>query len=135
MSLSARLYIGDNASATYTKEYQVAQCKVKVSRHHNTFLPDADPRCDEVVLSVIAPDKNDLDLYEWYIDQTVLSGKIVIDLSNQSAKYDVTERTYTFEDATCFSIAEIYDIDGPHRHLLRLGIMMKELEIDEVVFQ
>ena len=79
--------------------------------------------------------ENDLDLYEWYIDQTVLSGKIVIDLSNQSAKYDVTERTYTFEDATCFSIAEIYDIDGPHRHLLRLGIMMKELEIDEVVFQ
>ena len=124
MSLSARLYIGDNASANYTKEYQVAQCKVKVSRHHNTFLPDADPRCDEVVLSVIAPDKNDLDLYEWYIDQT-----------NQSAMYDVSERSYTIEDATCFSIAEMYDIDGPHRHLLRLGIMMKELEIDEVVFQ
>ncbi len=135
MSLSARLYIGDNASANYTKEYQVVQCKVKVARPHNSFLPDADPRCDEVVLSVVAPDRDDLDLFEWYIDQTVLSGKIVIDLANQSAKYDVTERTYTFEDAKCFSIAEVYDIEGNHRHLLRLAIMMKKLDIDEVVFQ
>ena len=135
MSLSARLYIGDNVSANYTKEYQVTQCSVKVSRHHNSYLPDADPRCDEVVLSVVAPDKDDLNLVEWYIDQTVLSGKIVVDLSNQSAKYDVTERTFQFEDAKCFSITELYDIDGHHRHLLRLGVMMKELVIDEVVFQ
>ena len=135
MSLSARLYIGDNTSANYTKTYLVTQCRVKVARHYTAYLPDADPRCEEVVLSLIAPGKEDLTLYEWYIDQTSLSGKIVVDLTNQSAKYDKTERTFRFEDAQCFSLAELYDISQPYRHQLRLGIMMKELEIDEVSFQ
>ena len=108
MSLSARLYIGDNSSSNYTKEYLVTRCEVKVARHHNA--PDSAPRCDEVILSVVAPTKDDLDLFEWYIDQTTLSGKIVVDLTNQSARYDVTERTFKFEDAKCFSIAEHYDI-------------------------
>ncbi len=134
MSLSARLYIGDNASAHYPKEYLITQCRVKVSRHCTAYLPDSDPRCEAVVLSIIAPSKEDLTLYEWYIDQTTLSGKIVVDLTNQSAKYDLTERTFRFEDAQCFSIAEMYDISQSNRHQLRLGIMMRQLEIDEVVF-
>lgn len=132
MSLSARLYIGDNSSSNYTKEYLVARCEVKVARHHNA--PDSVPRCDEVILSVVAPTKDDLDLFEWYIDQTTLSGKIVVDLTNQSARYDVTERTFKFEDAKCFSIAEHYDIGETNRHQLRLGIMMSELEIEECLF-
>ena len=132
MSLSARLYIGDNSSSNYTKEYLVTRCEVKVARHHNA--PDSAPRCDEVILSVVAPTKDDLDLFEWYIDQTTLSGKIVVDLTNQSARYDVTERTFKFEDAKCFSIAEHYDIGEKNRHQLRLGIMMSELEIEECLF-
>lgn len=135
MSLSARLYIGDNASSSYTKEYLVTQCTVEVARHHNAYVPDADPRCEVVYLSLVVPRKEDLELFEWYIDQTSLSGKIVIDLTNQSAKYDKTERTFRFEDAQCFSITETYDISQIHRHQLRLGIMMNKLEIDEVVFQ
>lgn len=135
MSLAANLYIGDNISENYTKQYQITQCNVEVARHHNSYLPDADPRCNVVILTVISPSKNDLELFEWYIDQTTLSGKIVIDLTNQSAKYDVTERTFKFENAKCFSIAEFYDISKTNRHILRLGIMMKELEVDEVTFQ
>lgn len=135
MSLSARLYIGDNESSKYTKEYLVTQCKVEVARHHNSYVPDSAPRCDVVWLSLVVPRKEDLLLYEWYIDQMALSGKIVIDLTNQSARYDKTERTFRFEDAQCFSIAETYDIGLVHRHQLRLGIMMSKLEIDEVVFQ
>lgn len=98
-------------------------------------MPDSDPRCDQVFLSVIAPDKNDLELFEWYIDQTSLSGKIVIDLANQSAKYDITERTFKFENAKCFSISESYDINETNRHQLKLGIMMEKLEIDEIKFK
>ncbi len=135
MSLSARLYIGDNFSSHYTKEYQVVRCRVRVSRTHNSYMPDSDPRCKEVRLSVIVPNKDDLELFEWYMEQSSLSGKLVIDLSNQAAKYDVTERTFKFEEAKCFSIAETYDMESPYRHLLELGIMMPELEIDEVTFQ
>lgn len=135
MSLLANLYIGDNSSGYYTKKYQVVQCEIKVSRKHEAYIPTTDPRCDQVYLSVIAPDKNDLDLFEWYIDQTSFSGKIVIDLANQSAKYDITERTFKFEDAKCFSIAESYNINEENRHQLKLGIMMEKLEIDETIFK
>lgn len=135
MSLSARLYIGDNSSSNYTKEYPVTGCKVKVSRHHNAYVPDSDPVCDEVRLSLVAPHKEDLELFEWYINQTSLSGKIVIDLTNQSAKYDITERTYKFEDAKCFMISEVYDIGETYRHQLNIGIMASVLEIDETEFK
>ena len=161
MSLFANLYLGDNASGTYTHTYQVVQCQVKVSRHHNSYMPDGNPRCDQLILSVIAPNKDDLMLFEWYIDQTSLSGKVVIDLANQSAKYDITERTFKFEDAKCFSMVETYqsakyditertfkfedakcfsmdetyDISDTNRHQLKLGIMVKKLEIDETEFQ
>ena len=74
-------------------------------------------------------------LFEWYIDQTSLSGKAVVELTNQSAKYDITTRTLKFEDAKCFSIAETYNISDTNRHMLKLGIMAKKLEIDEIEFQ
>ena len=135
MSLFAKLYLGDNASANYTKEYKVVQCEVKVSRHHNSYTPDGNPRCDQLILSVIAPNKDDLMLFEWYIDQSTLSGKVVIDLANQSSKYDITTRTLKFEDAKCYSIAETYNISHTNRHMLKLGIMAKKLEIDEIEFQ
>lgn len=135
MSLFANLYLGDNASGTYTNTYRVVQCEVKVSRHHNSYTPDDNPRCDQLILSVIAPGKNDLMLFEWYIDQTSLSGKVVVDLTNQSAKYDITTRTFKFEDAKCFSMDETYDISDTNRHQLKLGIMVKKLEIDETEFQ
>lgn len=135
MSLFAKLYLGDNASANYTKEYKVVQCEVKVSRHHNSYTPDGNPRCDQLILSVIAPNKDDLMLFEWYIDQSTLSGKVVIDLANQSSKYDITTRTLKFEDAKCVSIAETYNISDTNRHMLKLGIMAKKLEIDEIEFQ
>ena len=135
MSLFANLYIGDNASGNYTKMYQVVRCQVNVSRKYESYMTDSYPRCDQVILSVIAPSKNDLELFEWYIDQTSLSGKIIIDLANQSAKYDITERTFKFEDAKCFSIEESYDINDTNRHQLKLGIMMEKLEIDEKTFQ
>lgn len=135
MSLSANLYLGDNASENYTNAYQITQCQIKVSRHHNSYNPDSDPRCDQIILSIIAPEKDDLELFDWYINQTSLSGKIVIDLTNQSTKYDITERDIKFENAKCFSIAESYNINDTNRHQLKLGIMAEKLEIDEIEFQ
>ena len=127
MSLFANLYLRNNASGAYTNAYQVVQCEVKVSRHHNSYTPDGNPRCDQLILSVM--------LFEWYINQTLLSGKVIIDLANQSSKYDITTRTLKFEDAKCFSIAETYNISDTNRHMLKLGIMAKKLEIDEIEFQ
>ena len=76
-----------------------------------------------------------MELFDWYINQTSFSGKIVIDLTNQSTKYDITERDIKFENAKCFSIAESYNINDINRHQLKLGIMAEKLEIDEIEFQ
>ena len=84
---------------------------------------------------IVAPDKDNLELQEWYIERSALSGKIVIDLSNQAAKYDQTERTIQFENAQCVAIAEHYEIDAPYRHLFEFEFMAEALEIDENTFQ
>lgn len=135
MSLLANLYLGDNRSGNYTKEYLVTSCHVKLARRHNDYAPDADPRCDLIHVTIVAPDKDNLELQEWYIERSALSGKIVIDLSNQAAKYDQTERTIQFENAQCVAIAEHYEIDAPYRHLFEFEFMAEALEIDENTFQ
>ncbi len=135
MSLLANLYIGDNLSGNYTKAYLVTACHVKLARRHNDYAPDADPRCDLIHVTIVAPDKDNLELQEWYIDRSALSGKIVIDLSNQAAKYDQTERTIQFENAQCVAIAERYEISAPYRHLFEFEFMTEALTIDENTFQ
>lgn len=135
MSLSARLYIGDNASSYYMKEYPITQLKTDVSRRYNTYRPDSDPKYKVITLSVVAPGKDDMTLHEWYIDQTRLSGKIVIDLTNLTARYNTTERCFKFEEAICFSIAETYDIGATSRHQIKLKIMARQMEIDDMEFQ
>lgn len=72
MSLTAQLKFGDNLSGTYTKEYNVTDCKYSVMRHHNCYFPDSDAWCGNVEVTVIAPGKEDLELFEWYSDLQVL---------------------------------------------------------------
>lgn len=135
MSLSANLYIGNNDSSEYTNQYLIVKCKTEVSRHHNAYMPDTNPRCDIISLTLVVPSKEDMELYDWYINQTFRSGKIVIELASQYVRDRITTRTFTFENAKCFMIAEMYDISQTSQHLLRMGIMTTKLEIDEVVFE
>ncbi len=135
MSLLAHLYIGDNFSGNYNKEYRVTACHIKLAREHTHYAPDTDPRCDLLHVVIVAPDKDDLELQEWYIERSALSGKIVIDLSNQAAKYDPIERTIEFEEAKCVSIAEHYEIDAPYRHLFEFECMAETLKIDGNTYQ
>ena len=46
-------------------------------RHHNHFKPDTDARCKTMELVVVAPGKEDLNLYEWYINIDTLSERVV----------------------------------------------------------
>ena len=60
MSLTAQLKFGDNLSGTYTKEYNVTDCKYNVMRHHNCYFPDSDAWCGNVEVTVIAPKRRRL---------------------------------------------------------------------------
>lgn len=134
MSLSAHLQFGDNQIGIYTHDYLVVDCRFHFTRHHNYYLPDSDARCNKVEVTVVAPGKEDLNLYEWYIDQTTLCGRILFDLSNQSADGFETYKELSFEDALCFSLSEDYHIDKDRRRLLRLEFMADRMVIDNILF-
>ena len=133
MALMARLQFGDNRANLYSKEYLVMDCHLHFSRHHNHFRPDTDARCETVELVVVAPGWEDLNLYEWYIQNSTMSGRIVLDL--QSLNGDSVEKVILFEDAYCYAIEEEYHIDALKRRCLRLSLMAEKLIINDTTFQ
>lgn len=135
MALSATLHFGNNQVGLYSRSYAVVECKYRFNRHHNFYHPDTDARCDKVTLTLIAPGKDDLNLYEWYIDQSCQSGKISFDLTTATGESASVTKELFFEDAVCFSIAETYDIDIQRRRLLTLEIVADHIEVENVAFK
>ncbi len=135
MALSANLKFGDNQIGLYSRTYDVVECKCHFNRHHNFNLPDANAVCDKIELTVVAPGKEDLNLYEWYIDQTCQSGKLTFDLTTTSKNGSQATKEIMFEDATCFSIAENYDIDQKCRRHLTLEIIASKITAENVEFE
>lgn len=134
MALLARLQFGDNMTGHYSKEYLVMDCHLHFSRHHNHFRPDTDARCEQVELVVVAPGKEDLNLYEWYIQNGTMSGRIVFDLQTVTHDNNV-EKVILFEDAYCYAIEEEYHIDVQKRRCLRLSLMADHVEINDTAFE
>ena len=134
MALTARLQFGDNVAGLYSKEYLVADCHLHFKRHHNHFKPDTDARCETMELVVVAPGREDLNLYEWYINNDTLSGRVVIDLQTMSEN-DSMMKLVEFEDAYCYSIQEEYHIDSQRRRCLRLSLVAEKITVNEVEFK
>ncbi len=135
MALSAKLQFGNNQIGLYSKTYDVVECKCHFNRHHNFNRPDANAVCDRMELTVVAPGREDLNLYEWYIDQTSQSGKITFDLVTASGNGSQATKVIKFEDATCFSIAENYDIGKHCRRQLILEIIAEKISVENVEFE
>lgn len=134
MSLSATLQIGDNQSGNYDKKYKVVRCKYKCARGYNYRRPDTAARNKTIELSIVAPGKHDLSLYDWYIRRTLLSGRVVFDLSGR-AIFDERPKIVQFEDATCFSLRESYHIDGERLRLIHIEIAAEETVVDNILFK
>ena len=132
MAFLARLQLGDNDSGLYSKEYLVADCRLHVTRHHNHFAPDSDARCERVEMVVVAPGREDLTLYEWYIDQTALSGRIVFDLQQESGEQ--ISKYVAFSNAYCYSISEDYHIDEMKRRCIRFAFVSEQIIVNDTEF-
>lgn len=132
MALLARLQFGDNTVGLYSKEFLVMDCHLHFLRHHNHFRPDTDARCEKVELVVVAPGKEDLTLYDWYINNDTMSGRIVFDL--QSLTDNAAEKVIKFEDAYCYSIEEEYYINAQKRRCLKLSLIAENLVINDTTF-
>ena len=134
MALTAVLEFGDNNIRRYSKKFMVADCRFVFDRSYNDFCPEGDTRCERMELFVVAPGKEDLTLFEWFADQSVLDGRITISLGATNDN-SLDSQEIVFEEAVCFALCEMYDIDSSMRRLLKLSILAKKICIDDVCFE
>ena len=134
MALTAVLEFGDNNIRRYSKQFMVADCRFVFDRSYNDFCPEGDTRCDRMELFVVAPGKDDLTLFEWFADQSVLDGRITISLGATNDN-SLDSQEIVFEEAVCFALSEMYDINSSMRRLLKLSILASKICIDDVCFE
>ena len=134
MALTTVLQFGDNDIGRYTKEYLVVSCHSAFGRSYNHLRPEGKPRCERVEITVVAPGKDDLSLYDWYINQDLQDGRIVLDISPTTAQDVGQQRVLEFENAQCFSLSENYEINTQYRRLLTLAFEAETVTVDEVEF-
>ena len=134
MALTAVLEFGDNNIRRYSKQFMVADCRFVFDRSYTDFCPEGDTRCDRMELFVVAPGKEDLTLFEWFANQSVLDGRVTISLgaTNDSS---LDSQEIIFEEAVCFALSEMYDINSSMRRLLKLSILASKICIDDVCFE
>ncbi len=135
MALLATLQFGDNNVGRYTREYLVTACKTSYATSHNHFRPDGIARCTRIEVAVIAPGRDDLNLYDWFVEQGAFSGRVVFDLSEITSAQQGSQRILKFENAQCFSISESYDIATHYRRQIILAFEAEIVTIDDVEFK
>ena len=63
MAFSAVLEIGDNDAKRYYKQYLLTELRMVFNRTY-TVIPDGVARCERLELTVVAPSKDDLFMFE-----------------------------------------------------------------------
>lgn len=134
MDLIVKLQFGDNDSMLYNREYLVVDFHTRVCRLHNAYHPSSAPVCEFVEVTVVAPDRSDLTLLEWYLENTCMSGRLScvgLDVMEEKAE---ARRSIVFRDAQCFGMREWYDATGHQRRLLRLSFSPRAIEFEGVSY-
>ena len=135
MSLLKKFQIGDNHSGRYTKEYLLSDFKCHTHRLHNEYRPDSDKYCDSIDVTIIAPGRDDMQLYDWFIHQSTLSGRLLIQLPPKPNQSEPDIQEIFFEEAKCFSFEEEYHINRNRRRMLRLRFVAENVNINDVIFK
>lgn len=134
MALIAVLEFGNNSIKRYSKQYLVSDCRLVFDRPYNAFSPERAPRCERMEVTVIAPGKSDLSLFQWYSQQEINDGRIAISLVGDG-KIEADPQVIYFENGQCLSFSEVYDIDNSRRRLLKLAIIAEKIELEDVEFK
>jgi hypothetical protein len=134
MTLSAILKIGDNTTKNYDQIYNVVSCQYKISCGYNYRLPDTEAKNNSIEITLVSPRKEDLTIYDWYIKRMLLSGEIELEFSTQTQSQE-GKKTVTFENASCFSMSESYDINERSLRLIKLELVAEKTTVDAIEFQ
>ncbi|MCR4766193.1 MAG: hypothetical protein K5856_08500 [Bacteroidaceae bacterium] len=133
MALNAKLQFGDNVNKLYPQSYLVADCSFHFVRGYNHAQPESDARCDRVDLTLVAPSKENLTLYDWFISGSSQNGRIVFQTASVGSETDVN-KIITFDDAYCYSLAEEYQINNEQQRLLKVSFVADIIHISGVEF-
>lgn len=135
MALTATLRIGDVDSGNYTNSYLVTSCRFSVSRDNDGFVPNKIPTNKLLEITLVAPDKKDRLIYDWYITRSELSGILEFDMSAMIIHDDSPQiRTVKFINAQCYSLSEIYNIGSINRRMIRIKLSPESSVFDTVTF-
>ena len=133
MALLALLEIGDNLAKRYNKQYLLTDLRLLFNRSYNV-IPNGNIRCERMEMFVVAPGKDDLFMFEWFLHKTTISGRIVVSLTGDLNDMEPRTQEIYFEDARCFSLTEKYSVDNSSRRLLKLSMASEKIKMDEVTF-
>ena len=135
MEVQAKLQIGDNSSHIYSKQYNVVNLTCHYKRLTSSSRPNTYALCENIDLTLVAPDMEDLSLYDWYISGDPLNGRVVLDLSDGKASIYGIDTNLEFEEAYCYAIEEEYKIDGRMRRTVKLSIVANEVSFEGATFK
>lgn len=133
MALVAKIQFGNNDIGRYNKEYLVSDVRCHFTRSHNNKQPDSSARCESISFTVVAPDKKDPLLYQWYINMSCMTGRILFinpEASNDNEYY----KSIYFEEARCLSFREQYDIHKNQRRRLTVSFEAESIEVNDIEF-
>ena len=132
MAFFATLKFGNNDSGRYNREYPVLSARSRFLRNSEGLRPDSSFRCENVTITLVVPQRTDIELYDWFVSGSSLSGCIEMDES--SSTEDSHKRVIKFENAQCFGLREEYDSRNEKRQLLTIDIVAEQIVADNVEF-
>lgn len=135
MTLQTKLQFGDNATGHYTREYRVVSYHNGVGRMFHAFNPLTVARDTDIQITIVAPSKEDLSLYEWFVDNSMMSGRIVFDIMDVKSPGGILARSLYFYDAYCVTLKDRYDIHQKTRRMLTLVLTPAKIKVEEVEFE
>lgn len=133
MPLIGHLQFGDNNFQRYTHEYLIRDIKCTIIRNHNSLHPVENPKCDNIELSIFSTGNDDFMIQDWFINNTSETGRILIGESSPSDIEEVQWKQIYFEDAYCFELKEVFNIDEVRRTLI-VRFTASNIIIDNVKF-
>ena len=132
--LLKKLQIGNNEVGRYTEEYLLKDYECHTCRHHTDFRPDADKYCERIDMTVVAPGRENVRIYDWFIDQSVESGRILIEFPPNGVHETEQKKVVCFENAVVYALEEEFRFNEDRVRKVRLSIVAEEVTIDGVHF-
>lgn len=126
--------IGDNEVKRYYKQYLLTDLRLVLDRSY-TVTPEGVARCERLELTVVAPGKKDLFMFEWFLRSHSITGRIVVSLTGDVNDAETDNQVIYFQDAQCFSMSENYDIDSSRRRSLKMALVSDKIDIEDLTFK